>query len=269
MRNGRFAVFCIGLALCAAWVGARDASAQTTHLGQHPLDHVMLRMERGVHGGCIWSGGSEFFRVSPLGDNVEALPFRVPDGMLLVVTDVDWWVEVDGAPREGEAVTFDLTLERPSFTPRNAGPRVFRDVATEDAAGRAGRSVSTTAGILLAPDARICPYALRGGSILVNTGDPVLEANLRGYLIASESPAPYAALAVEAEAPADRPDWDLEPDTRVPGAEGDDPDGTEFGWDVREGNEPAGGGNAGNGGGGGSAGGGSGGFGWDVRDPKP
>jgi hypothetical protein len=160
-----------------------------SHLGQSIQDHVTL-VDREHPGETKCDTNSfenrAFFRVSPEG-KVEAKPFSVPKGRLLVVTDVEW--AAYGGPNDTVALKPDTTL-RLEIHVGNAkqiidNPTVFISSITLDqaaAAGRPGRSEYCTAGFVVAAGRRICPNAY--------TADPNSGATafidmiiLRGYLI--------------------------------------------------------------------------------------
>lgn len=149
-----------------------------SHLLQNPNDHVVLSREH-TTGGC-GSIASEFFRLFPDGSKGDD-PFRVPVDKLLVVTDVDWWLADFREPSAaGFAKYFDLALEHQRDNVITTY-RVFRDTKLTDPQDRLGRSVPMTAGFVVAPDTRICPFA----QVAPSTDPEVLRMTviLRGYLI--------------------------------------------------------------------------------------
>jgi hypothetical protein len=153
-----------------------------SHLLQNPADHVVLSREYHV-GGCGIQE-SDFFRIYPDGTKDDT-PFRVPDRRLLVVTDVDWWLADFHEPNApGYATYFTLALEHKVGNLITTF-RVFKDTLLNDPQDRLGRSVGMTAGFVVAPDTRICPFAQVAPS---NDQDRLrINAILRGYLIDGES----------------------------------------------------------------------------------
>lgn len=151
---------------------------EQSHLFQDPKEHVVLTREFHV-GGCGLLE-SEFFRIYPNGTK-DGDPFRVPGGRLLVITDVDWWLADFREPfSPGYATYFELALEH-RIDNYISTYRVFKDTLKDDPQNRLGRSVSMTAGFVVAPDTRICPFAQVAPT---NDRDILrLDVILRGYLI--------------------------------------------------------------------------------------
>lgn len=161
------------------YVLARSNSTHRySHLLQDPGQHVVLTRDYHV-GGCGIQQ-SDFFRLYPDGTKASN-PFRVPAGRLLVVTDVDWWLADFRHPfQPGFATYFDLALEH-TVNNLTTTFRVFRDTLLNDPQNRLGRSVSMTAGFVVAPDTRICSFAQVAPS---NDNDILrIDVILRGYLI--------------------------------------------------------------------------------------
>lgn len=153
-----------------------------SHLNQDPRSHVVLTREPNVPGGCGLQE-SEFFRIHPDGRKEED-PFRVPEGCLLVVTDVDWWLaDFQGPiPRpDNSSVYFTLALRHDYGGGHFSEYRVFRDEKREDFQGRLGNSVSMTTGFVVEPDTPICPDA----QVYPHADTDVLRLRviLRGYFI--------------------------------------------------------------------------------------
>lgn len=154
----------------------------SSHLNQDPRDHVVLTREPDVPGGCGLQE-SDFFRVQPDGTK-ENDPFRVPEGRLLVVTDVDSWIaDFQGSvPRPDNSSTyFTLALRHDYGDGRITEYRVFRDEKRDDFQGRLGDSVGMTTGFVVAPDTLICPHAQVNPT--PDTDVLRLRVILRGYLI--------------------------------------------------------------------------------------
>lgn len=153
-----------------------------SHLDQDPRQHVVLTREGGVTGGCGLQE-SDFFRIHPDGTKDEET-FRVPEGHLLVVTDVDWWIaDFQGPiPRpENSSTYFTLALRHDYGGGRFSEYRVFRDEKREDFQGRLGDSMAMTTGFVVAPDTLICPDAQVNPTR--DTDVLRLRVILRGYLI--------------------------------------------------------------------------------------
>lgn len=169
------------LALCCVgvyFVWSSKFCCKQSHLFQNPKDHVVLTRE--FHTGGCGIQESEFFRIYPNGTK-ENSPFRVPFGRLLVITDVDWWLADFREPyTSGYATYFTLALEH-KVGDLVTTYRVFRDTKKDDPQNRLGRSVAMTAGFVVAPDTRICPFA----QVAPNNDPDILRLSviLRGYLI--------------------------------------------------------------------------------------
>jgi hypothetical protein len=163
---------------------ATQLPAQISHTGQSPRQHVVLTREPAIPHGCGLQE-SEFFRIFPDGTKAPA-PFRVPDGQLLVITDVDWWLaDFKSPPSPGYSLYFELALEH-QVLPLITTYRVFRDAATTDPQNRLGRSVAMTTGFVVAPGTRICPFAQVPE--IQDTDLLRLQVILRGYLIKDPKP---------------------------------------------------------------------------------
>lgn len=159
-------------------LGCTNSSARPSHLLQEPDDHVVLTRE--FHTGGCGLLESAFFRIYPDGTK-DSDPFRVPEGRLLIVTDVDWWLANFRQPfSPGYATYFELALEHQVGNYRSTF-RVFKDTLLNDPQNRLGRSVSMTTGFVVAPDTRICPFA----QVAPTNDTDILRLNviLRGYLI--------------------------------------------------------------------------------------
>jgi hypothetical protein len=184
-----FLLTCL-LLVPAALVGpAPPAAAQTqSHLLQAPLDHVVLRAaatDLRDDNPCPGDfRGKAFFRILPDGTR-ETLPFAVPSGRLLVVTDVEWTASRlvgGGALLAGRPVVLSLSLKAP---PPSTPEVVFRSEGVRSGYGQ-GRVVAgsdqLTAGFAVAEQTGICAGVAQlvpNGFSGVRTG-PIL---LRGYLV--------------------------------------------------------------------------------------
>jgi hypothetical protein len=133
-----------------------------THTGQPPSRHVMLE-QAGV------SGGRDWFRIGPDGMPVDGLPFRVPVGQMLVVTDVDWRA-FDGT--RGSAQTLRLFL-RPLDDPEQDGKSVFEPTIILNNSGEGGKSEAMTTGFVVSSNGFIFPELDRSGGYCIK---------IRGYL---------------------------------------------------------------------------------------
>ena len=129
-----------------------------SHLGQPGGEHVTLEVVGGMKGGC---GRAEldFVRVLPDGD-IETSPgglgYRVPEGKLLVVTDVDWqYVHPKGAEGAGKIQILRLTIENLS-KPENRR-RAFDSTITLSIQGEGGVSVSMRSGFVVSSKAADLP----------------------------------------------------------------------------------------------------------------
>jgi hypothetical protein len=160
-----------------------------SHLGQSIQDHVTL-VDREHPGETKCDTNSfenrAFFRVSPEG-KVEAKPFSVPKGRLLVVTDVEW--SAYGGPNDTIDLkpdrTLRLTIHVGNANQISDNPVVFMSALTLDQAaaqGRPGRSEYCTAGFVVASGRRICPnvWATQPDGGWVAFIERII---LRGYLI--------------------------------------------------------------------------------------
>lgn len=153
-----------------------------SHLNQDPRSHVVLTREANVPGGCGLQQ-SDFFRIHPDGTKDEE-PFRVPEGRLLVVTDVDWWLAdfQETIPHhENSSTYFTLGLQHAYGEGHFSEYVVFRDEKRDDFQGRLGDSVAMTTGFVVAPDTPICPNAQVNPT--PDTDLLRLQVILRGYLI--------------------------------------------------------------------------------------
>ena len=101
-----------------------------THMGQRPSEHVTLE----VFGGA---GGLDFHRIKGDGSIDPVRPWRVPDGKVLVVTDVDWQYN-SGAP--GGRQTFRIFVQ---------GRRVFESTIMLNDSGDGGISEGMTSGFVI------------------------------------------------------------------------------------------------------------------------
>jgi hypothetical protein len=153
-----------------------------SHLGQPVGEHVTLEVVGGMKGGC-GRDQLDFVRVLPDG-NTESSPggYRVPEGKVLVVTDVDWqYVHPKGADGAGKIQVLRLSID--DLTKPGNGRRAFDSTITLSGQGEGGVSVSMTSGFVVSSKARICPDVFPGPQ-----GPPFGLQHLivRGYLIAEK-----------------------------------------------------------------------------------
>jgi hypothetical protein len=155
-----------------------------THLGQPAGEYVILEVVGGMKGGC-GPAKIDFVRVLPDG-GTEAGPgglgYRIPEGKLLVVTDVDWqYVHPKGA--EGAAKIQILRLSIESLAKPGSSRRAFESTVTLSSQGEGGTSQSMTSGFIVSSKARICPDVFPGP-----LGPPsgLQHLIVRGYLIAEK-----------------------------------------------------------------------------------
>jgi hypothetical protein len=168
--------------ILAGSIRAEYEANRVSHMNQDPRDHVVLSRESDVTGGCGLQQ-SDFFRIYPDGTK-DTLPFRVDEGHLLVVTDVDWWLADFQEPQpkpDNNSTYFTLALRHAYGGGSFSEYRVFRDEKRDDFQGRLGNSVGMTTGFVVGPDTPICPDAQV--SPTSDTDILRLEVILRGYLI--------------------------------------------------------------------------------------
>ena len=133
----------------------------TTHLGQKPKDHVVLEIVGTAE-------GLDFQRNLP--DGTSSGIFRVPRGMVLVVTDVDWQYNA-GTP--GERQTLRLSIV--NLADPTESRRVFESSVMLNNSGSGGISEAMTSGFVVSSAARLAVDEEPGGGVLNH-------AILRGYL---------------------------------------------------------------------------------------
>lgn len=163
----RFCLLIVSFAVCAT-----GAAGQTRPSTLKASNIVLLELINGAKDGC---GPLKFEFVRTLPDGTaETDPYRVPDGRLLVVTDVDWHF-VSGPPNQLQV--FRLLVQ-------NLGDgakirRAFESAVQLNGFGIGGASEHMTTGFVVAPQARICADATQGmdGSVM-----RLSKVLLRGYL---------------------------------------------------------------------------------------
>jgi hypothetical protein len=155
-----------------------------SHLGQPVAQHVTLELVGGMKGGC-GPAKLDFVRVLPDGNTEstpEGLGYRVPEGKLLVVTDVDWqYVHPKRAEAAGQIQVLRLSVE--NFAKPENKRRAFESTVTLSSQGEGGTSQSMASGFVVSAKARICPDVFPGPQ-----GPPsgLQHLIVRGYLIAEK-----------------------------------------------------------------------------------
>jgi hypothetical protein len=182
LMNGK----ALTLAVFTALAVALSPAAAVTHLVQ-PVAATHVTLVDGPSGpnpcGTLSFLDRSFFRVFP-NATTSALPFVVPPGRNLVVTDVEW--SAYGGPLGTSPLVAGRTLRLKIFLVAGASSgQVFSSrgitLDSNSAAGRPGSSEQLTAGFVVGPGVSICP--------VVNQEDPSFGAAvfidgivLRGYL---------------------------------------------------------------------------------------
>lgn len=167
---------------CALFLARPMPAAAQTHLGQPPASLVTLKLYAGVPGGC-GPDGFEFRRMHANDGDPEPDAFRVPAGLALVITDVEWSY-VSGSI--GTQV-LDLFVNTP---PNPLGASELVSLLDFRVAGGLADSRSLTGGLVLSEGARVCATITPGGGTLVC-------AIVRGYLLPA---ATASAPSTQAEA---------------------------------------------------------------------
>jgi hypothetical protein len=168
---------------CLAMLAAvQPAKAAQSHLMQAPERHVVLRDvyrdPRAPVGPCGSSWDRDFAEVSPMGTLADT-PFSIPDGFVLVVTDIDWRVDEGDLTAfvPGRVLQFTIHLGSP-LAP------VFTDGRLIDGhdGGVIVESKSLTTGFRVAPGTPICASA-HGVDEFGGARHDVTTVILRGYVI--------------------------------------------------------------------------------------
>jgi hypothetical protein len=163
------------------------AAAQISHQGQVISDHVVLRDESlSGRGLPVCPPTASFkdkalFRVFPDGTRA-SVPFTVPAGRLLVVTDVEWTVN---GLSSGPSLTAGATVRtRLSIGSDSTFDHVFlsRTVEVGPERGYVSGSEQLTTGFVVAPSTTICADSAEFGSNTIRSAR-LIELVLRGYLI--------------------------------------------------------------------------------------
>lgn len=151
-----------------------------THMRQPASEHVTLEVVGGVTGGC-GPALNDFVRILP-NANIETgtggLGWRVPEGKILVITDVDWqYVHPNHETAAGKVQILRLIIE--NLADPSQSRRAFDSTITLSSEGEGGISESMTSGFIVSSEARICPDVFPGPQ-----GPPfgLQHLILRGYL---------------------------------------------------------------------------------------
>lgn len=145
--------------------------SNNTHMGQPASHHVLLEAV-GVASTGDPSRDLDFFRVLPDGTTTPSGPegFRVPNGDVLVITDIDW--QYAGSP--GSSQTFRVFIK--PLKDGDHGRRVFESTITLDREGHGGASEAMTTGFVVSSNVRLAVDTAPGGG-------KIQHALLRGYLM--------------------------------------------------------------------------------------
>jgi len=148
------------------------AAGQARPAGSNPQDIVLLEYTPGFKDGC---GSNKMEFVRSWGDgSSETSAFRVSEGALLVITDVDWRY-VTGPPNQFAVLRLLVqNLGDPSKT-----RRTFESAVRLDGYGNGGTSEHMTTGFVVRPEARICaevPGEAQGSVVRLS------RVLLRGYV---------------------------------------------------------------------------------------
>lgn len=169
----------------------KPAWSQISHMGQSIDDHVVLVADfpddpsQSVCPFGSFTGTEEaLLRVFPDGTR-GSIPFEVPPGRLLVVTDVEWKVErrFDGANLT-RGRTVEMILFIGSGNTFDTFHLVFRSRMVQVGRRRApvGTSEQLTTGFVVASNTAICPQATERGPGS-GAAARVSDLILRGYLL--------------------------------------------------------------------------------------
>lgn len=166
--------------ILVAILALSGCAATQTHIRKPASEHVILEVVGGVTGGC-GPALNDFVRVLPDGSGESGaggLGWRVPEGKILVVTDVDWqYVHPNHGTSAGKVQILRLIIENLADPSRTR--RAFESTITLSSEGEGGISESMTSGFIVSSAARICPDVFPGPQ-----GPPfgLQHLILRGYL---------------------------------------------------------------------------------------
>ncbi|WP_321475231.1 hypothetical protein [uncultured Paludibaculum sp.] len=148
------------------------AAGQTRPAGASPQDIVLLEFTPGFKDGC---GANKMEFVRSWGDgSAETSAFRVSEGALLVITDVDWRY-VTGPPNQFAV----LRLLVQNLGDPAKFRRTFESAVRLDGYGNGGTSEHMTTGFVVRPEARLCaevPGEAEGSVVRLS------RVLLRGYV---------------------------------------------------------------------------------------
>ena len=145
---------CTGLVVLV--IAGCASTHDLTHIGQPSSNHVTLEVVGGVTGGC-GPELSDFVRVLP--DGGSGGVFRVPEGKVLVVTDVDWQYATHGIFDTSKMQVLRLVIENLADPKLDRRAMDSAIVLTDDGKGglSGGISESMKSGFVASSEARICP----------------------------------------------------------------------------------------------------------------
>ncbi|MGC4050681.1 MAG: hypothetical protein QM757_15000 [Paludibaculum sp.] len=163
----RFYLLILTFAVCAA-----GAAAQPGPGTPKASNIVLLEFTPGFKDGC---GSNKMEFVRSWGDGgADTSAFRVGEGSVLVITDVDWRY-VTGPPNQFAV----LRLLVQNLSDSSKTRRAFESSLRLDGFGNGGTSERMTTGFVVRPEARICADVLGESEGSVVRLSRVL---LRGYL---------------------------------------------------------------------------------------
>jgi hypothetical protein len=170
-------------------LAGEPAAAQISHQGQDISDHVVLRDgSLSGRGAPVCPPTTSFkdkalFRVFPDGTRA-SIPFTVPPGRLLVITDVEWTVNGLSA---GPSLTAGATVRtRLQIGSDATFDQVFlsRTVEVGSERGHVSGNEQLSTGFVVAPNTTICADSAEFGSNAIKSAR-LVELVLRGYLIST------------------------------------------------------------------------------------
>lgn len=167
-----------------AWKASPVAAQPLSHQGQKIHEHIVLVGPAGTDSTlsvCDWT------RLRSNG-RLESQSFSIPDGRVLVITDVEWSAALE---RETQSTSFtnamvELTIHLgASFPPEGLPVFQSRSVHVPEQVLQVGSNEQTTTGFVVAPDTRMCAWATLfvAGSASFSDRQELAEVILRGYLI--------------------------------------------------------------------------------------
>jgi hypothetical protein len=139
-----------------------------THMGQRPSNHITLQST--VVGNFLTPVDLHLRRTNPNGTVVDAAPFNVPVGQVLVVTDVDWEYRTGPA---GQIQILKIDIQ--NIASGGQSLPVFYSAITIDNIGHGATTEAMTSGFIVSSETRILFSNWPGGGLLQ-------DLILRGYL---------------------------------------------------------------------------------------